>query len=93
MAKTLSFVGGVLFSKDEPGRTKAKGKEREPQQDTEFLEFGKELPKALDIVGEQLDSYMMNGGCRVVVIGVAGWSPGKGITWMLSMITIIIQAP
>ncbi|OBZ74632.1 hypothetical protein A0H81_05079 [Grifola frondosa] len=41
-----------------------------------FVHFGKELPKALDVIGEQLNPYILSGGCRVAVIGVAGWSPG-----------------
>ncbi|EIW57049.1 uncharacterized protein TRAVEDRAFT_151682 [Trametes versicolor FP-101664 SS1] len=77
----LSFVAGALFSKDDsaPGKSrgKGKGKEREPPAPApEFVRFGRELPKAFDILGEQLNPYMLNGGCRVVVIGVAGWSPG-----------------
>ncbi|KAI0742241.1 hypothetical protein C8Q80DRAFT_1108568 [Daedaleopsis nitida] len=72
------------------GKGKAKGKEREQfgtwskgvaappmaGADAEILTFGQELPKAFDVLGEQLNPYMLNGGCRVVVIGVAGWSPG-----------------
>ncbi|KAH9852870.1 hypothetical protein C2E23DRAFT_729846 [Lenzites betulinus] len=75
----LSYVTGGLFSKDEraQSRGKGKGKERETQPPPpEFVTFGRELPKALDVIGEQLNPYMLNGGCRVVVIGVAGWSPG-----------------
>ncbi|KAI0655807.1 hypothetical protein C8Q70DRAFT_1081590 [Cubamyces menziesii] len=73
----LSYVAGALFSKDERPQGKGKGKEREaPAVPPEFLTFGQELPKALDIVEEPLNPYILNGGCRVVVIGVAGWSPG-----------------
>ncbi|KAI0365846.1 hypothetical protein BV20DRAFT_953453 [Pilatotrama ljubarskyi] len=73
----LSYVAGALFSKDERAQGKGKGKEREAQAPApEFLTFGQELPKALDVLGEQLNPYMLSGGCRIVVIGVAGWSPG-----------------
>ena len=87
----LSYVAGALFSNEGArgrGKGKGKGKEREqfgtwsasggPSGDAsaEFLTFGQDLPKALDVVGEQLNPYILNGGCRVVVIGVAGWSPG-----------------
>ncbi|KAI0351110.1 hypothetical protein OH77DRAFT_1568406 [Trametes cingulata] len=73
----LSYVAGALFSKEERAHAKGKGKEREVQSPApEFLTFGQELPKALDVLGEQLNPYMLSGGCRVVVIGVAGWSPG-----------------
>ncbi|OSC98323.1 hypothetical protein PYCCODRAFT_1375428 [Trametes coccinea BRFM310] len=73
----LSYVTGALFSKDERAQGKGKGKARETSSvPPEFLTFGQELPKALDVVGEELNPYILNGGCRVVVIGVAGWSPG-----------------
>ncbi|KAL6307306.1 hypothetical protein BKA93DRAFT_837746 [Sparassis latifolia] len=72
LSQTLSFVSGALFSKEESAQGKGKGKDK----GNPFLHFGKELPKALDVVGEQLNSYIMSGGCRVVVIGVAGWMPG-----------------
>ncbi|KAI0776534.1 hypothetical protein BD413DRAFT_468819 [Trametes elegans] len=79
----LSYVTGALWSKDDhaqgksKSKSKGKGKEREVQAPApEFVTFGQELPKAFDVLGEQLNSYMLNGGCRVVVIGVAGWTPG-----------------
>ncbi|KAI0820537.1 hypothetical protein BC628DRAFT_1330211 [Trametes gibbosa] len=77
----LSYVAGAFFSKDEraQGKTRGKGKGKQREEETappEFVTFGRELPKALDVLGEQLNPYMLNGGCRVVVIGVAGWSPG-----------------
>ncbi|KAI0640859.1 hypothetical protein C8Q79DRAFT_1003960 [Trametes meyenii] len=77
----LSYVAGAFFTKDEraqgKGKGKGKGKEREARSPApEFLTFGQDLPKAFDILGEQLNPYMLSGGCRVVVIGVAGWSPG-----------------
>lgn len=70
------------------GKGKAKGKDADGygtwtspapthQEQGEFVAFGQELPKALDVVGEMLNPYILNGGCRVVVIGVAGWSPGE----------------
>ncbi|KAH9837583.1 uncharacterized protein C8Q71DRAFT_796153 [Rhodofomes roseus] len=74
MSKTISLVSDVLFSKDDEVGGKGKGKERE--REAKFIHLGKELPKALDVIGETLNLYMLNGGCRVVVIGVAGWSPG-----------------
>lgn len=55
-----------------------KGKERESSfaEREDLLLFGKELPKALDVLGQNMDETLLNGECRVVVIGVAGWSPG-----------------
>ncbi|KAH9943640.1 hypothetical protein B0H21DRAFT_748321 [Amylocystis lapponica] len=79
LSKTFSFVSGVLFTKDEAAARKGKGREREREREHEFAQFGKDLPKALDVVGEQLNPYILSGGCRVVVIGVAGWSPGPVI--------------
>ena len=60
------------------GHTSGKGKERERVGEVtdELLMFGKELPKALDVLGESMDATVLNGECKVVVIGVAGWSPG-----------------
>ena len=83
----FSGEGGLGKGKGK-GKGKAKGKDVDgygtwaspplAQQDPgEFVAFGQELPKALDVVGETLNPYILNGGCRVVVIGVAGWSPGK----------------
>ena len=83
----FSGEGGLGKGKGK-GKGKAKGKDVDgygtwaspplTQQDSgEFVSFGQELPKALDVVGETLNPYILNGGCRVVVIGVAGWSPGK----------------
>lgn len=76
VSKTLSLVSDVLFSKDEEVEGKGKGKAREKDHEAKFIHLGKELPKALSVIGETLNPYMLNGGCRVVVIGVAGWSPG-----------------
>ena len=42
----------------------------------ELGDFGKSLPRALNVVGDQVDPKVLHGVCRVVVIGIAGWSPG-----------------
>ncbi|KAH9914284.1 uncharacterized protein B0H18DRAFT_887247 [Fomitopsis serialis] len=76
VSKTFSLVSDVLFSRDDEVEGKGKGKAREREREAKFIHLGKELPKALDVIGETLNPYMLNGGCRVVVIGVAGWSPG-----------------
>jgi len=34
------------------------------------------LPKAFDVLGKTLDPTVLTGDCRIVVIGIAGWSPG-----------------
>ena len=69
------------------GMGSVKGKERAGAQDagldkkqaldlSELGDFGKSLPRALDVVGDQVDPKIFQGACRVVVIGIAGWSPG-----------------
>lgn len=65
------------------GMGNAKGKERAGIQGesgkaghSELADFGKSLPRALNVVGERMDPKMLQGVCRVVVIGIAGWSPG-----------------
>ena len=54
----------------------AKGKGKEKEEVQEYLSHGMDLPKALDILGHPFDANELNEKCRVVVIGVAGWSPG-----------------
>ena len=69
------------------GMGSVKGKERAGSQDvgvdkrqaldlSELGDFGKSLPRALNVVGDQVDPKVSQGACRVVVIGIAGWSPG-----------------
>ena len=70
-SKTMKFVSGVLFAKDD-GDGMGKGKARE----REFAHFGKELPRAWDVVGNKLDPDVLNGCSNVVVIGIHGWFPG-----------------
>lgn len=43
---------------------------------SELGDFGKSLPRALNAVGGRMDPRMLQGVCKVVVIGIAGWSPG-----------------
>ena len=66
------------------GMGSVKGKERagtrgasvDREQVSELGDFGKPLPRALNVVGDQMDPKVLHGACRVVVIGIAGWSPG-----------------
>ncbi|KAI0798209.1 hypothetical protein C8Q75DRAFT_708864 [Abortiporus biennis] len=75
LSKTLSYVSGVLFTKDgQTSHGSLKGKEREIEH--EFLNFGKELPKAFEITGDSMDPRLLSGDYKVVILGVAGWSPG-----------------
>ena len=66
------------------GMGSVKGKERagiqgpgvDGGQVSELGDFGKPLPRALNVVGDKMDPKVSNGTCRIVVIGIAGWSPG-----------------
>jgi hypothetical protein len=65
------------------GMGSEKGKERAGIQDaggdvgpSGLGDFGKTLPRAFDVVGNQMDPKVLHGVCKIVVIGVAGWSPG-----------------
>ena len=75
-AKTMKFVSGVLFAQDQEGamggtvRGKGKGKE------SDYLHFGKKLPRAWDVMKDNLDPDVLRGCRRVVVIGIHGWFPG-----------------
>jgi hypothetical protein len=71
--KTVRFVSGMLFAKDDSAsveRDKAHSKSGE-----HFADFGNELPRIWDVIDEQDDNFLQ--GCkRVVVIGIHGWFPG-----------------
>jgi hypothetical protein len=73
LTKTVRFVSGMLFAKDDGASTetdKARSKSEEY-----FADFGKELPRTWDVIGEPIDGILQ--GCkRVVVIGIHGWFPG-----------------
>ena len=75
----------TLWSKgwEVAGMGSVKGKERAGTQGatgtagpSELGDFGRPLPRALNVVGDQMDPNVLHGTCRVVVIGIAGWSPG-----------------
>lgn len=75
ISKTFNYVSGVLFQKGEKGDTKRKGKGK--ARDREFMEFGKELPRAYDVIGEKLEPDVLRGCKNAVIIGVHGWFPGE----------------
>ncbi len=69
-------MSGVLFSGSKGderahGSVKARGKQKERNRDQEFLLFGNELPKALDIIDQTFSPEVLNEKCRVVVLSVA----------------------
>jgi hypothetical protein len=77
LSKTVRFVSGMLFSKDDGASTeidKARSKNEEY-----FADFGTELPRTWDVIGEPIDGNILQGCKRVVVIGIHGWFPG---TWV-----------
>jgi hypothetical protein len=72
ITKTFDFVSGVLFPGDKERMKKGKAKAK----DKEFINFGKELPKAFDVLGEKLEPDALRGCSKAVIIGVHGWFPG-----------------
>ena len=58
---------------------KGKGKQRERENVLPFADYGSQLPKAFNVLGQAFDTASLNDKCRVVVIGVAGWSPGTSV--------------
>jgi hypothetical protein len=74
LSKTVRFVSGMLWAKDDGGST-GKGKARSTN-DESFADFGRDLPRIWDVIGEQIDGDVLRGCKRVVVIGIHGWFPG-----------------
>ncbi|KAI9461906.1 hypothetical protein BJY52DRAFT_164367 [Lactarius psammicola] len=73
-SRTVRFVSGMLFARDDGTST---GKGKSPSKDDgSFADFGKDLPRAWDVIGERLDGDILRGCRRVVVIGIHGWFPG-----------------
>ncbi len=83
-SRTVRFVSGMLFARDD-GTGSGKGK-TPSKDDGSFADFGKELPRAWDVIGERLDGDILRGCRRVVVIGIHGWFPGTSadVTWASS---------
>ncbi|KAH9976895.1 hypothetical protein BGW80DRAFT_885850 [Lactifluus volemus] len=74
LAKTVRFVSSMLFANDDSTATgKAKARSRD---DDDFVDFGRELPRVWDTIGEKLDDDVLRGCKRVVIIGIHGWFPG-----------------
>ncbi|KAF8121154.1 hypothetical protein EV363DRAFT_1569716 [Boletus edulis] len=72
LSKTLQYVSGVLFSRDEVPSNKNKGKAKEPL----YSPYDKALPRTWDVVGAGQGADVLRGCKRVVIIGVHGWFPG-----------------
>lgn len=74
LAKTVRFVSGMLFTKGDGG---SMGMAKAPSKGNGHLaDFGRELPRIWDVIGERLDGDTLRGCKRVVVIGIHGWFPG-----------------
>ena len=82
---TVTKAIKTLWSKgwEVAGMGSGKGKERARTQGasgvagpSELANFGTALPRALNVVGNQVNPKVLEGSCRIVVIGIAGWSPG-----------------
>jgi len=73
-ARTVRFVGDMLFARDD-GANSGKGK-MTSKDDGNFAQFGRDLPRTWDVIGERLDGDILRGCRRVVVIGIHGWFPG-----------------
>ena len=67
---------GSVKGKERAGTEGAGMDKRQALDLSELGDFGKSLPRALNVVGDQVDPKVLHGACRVVVIGIAGWSPG-----------------
>lgn len=75
LVKTVRFVSGMLFAKDDGAGTERDNARSKPEE--HFANFGKELPRIRDVIGERIDGDILQGCKRVVVIGIHGWFPGK----------------
>jgi hypothetical protein len=72
--RMVHLVSGMLFA-GENGTSTGKDKAL-LEEDGSFADFGRDLPRSWDVIGERLDGDILR-GCRcVVVIGVHGWFPG-----------------
>ncbi|KAH9054761.1 hypothetical protein EDB87DRAFT_1676473 [Lactarius vividus] len=79
--RTVRFVSGMLFARDD-GTSTGKGK-APSKDDGNFADFGRDLPRTWDVIGERLDGDLLRGCRRVVVIGIHGWFPGAITRTML----------
>jgi len=67
---------GSVKGKERAGTQGASADKRQALDTSELGDFGKSLPRALNVIGDKVDPKVLHGACRVVVIGIAGWSPG-----------------
>lgn len=72
--KTLGYVSSVLFARDQEANAEGKGKGRDRRPD--LHDFGRELPRAWNTLGEAPEMQTLAACKKVVVIGVHGWFPG-----------------
>lgn len=84
LSKTLQYVSGVLFSRDETPLNKGKGKGKE----TVYSPYDKALPRTWDALGGGAAVDVLRGCKRVVIIGVHGWFPGRSPPWMCNEVML-----
>jgi hypothetical protein len=71
ITKAFKFMSYVLFAEEDRGKGKKRARE------SGFDDFGRDLPKAWDVVDDKPPSDLLRGCKKVVVIGIRGWFPGK----------------
>jgi len=76
LKKTFNFVTGMFFPRDEGVEGAAPWKSKGKEKSGEKGHFGKALPRSWNVMGESLESDVLRGCKRVVVIGIHGWFPG-----------------
>lgn len=88
LSKTLQYVSGVLFSRDETSLDKGKGKTKE----IACAPYDKALPRTWDVLGRGDTMDVLRGCKRVVVIGVHGWFPGRSLPWICNNLSLTTTA-
>jgi len=84
LSKTLQYVSGVLFSRDETPSNKGKDKAKEPV----YSPYGKALPRTWDVLGGGGVVDVLRGCRKVVIIGVHGWFPGGSPPWICNEVVL-----
>lgn len=80
--KTVRFVSGMLFAKDDSASVERDKVHLESGE--HFADFGKELPRIWDVIDGREDDRFLQGCKRVVVIGIHGWFPGTSADILLA---------
>lgn len=89
LSKTLQYVSGVLFSRNETPSSNGKGKAKE----IVYSPYDKALPRTWDALGGGETVDVLRGCKRVVIIGVHGWFPGASPPCMCNEGTLTTESP